>query len=201
MVYSSLNTMVGKSLFPGLLPEICHMLIVADIQAMSKYMSSPNRFSLHKSGANSCRNIGCVLQTPYDGLSSWLEHHICQFHKIVPGTWPLNKWHVPWILDDVIKWKHFPRYWPYVRGIHRSPGNSPQKGQWRGALMFTLICVWINGCANNREAGDWRRCCAHYGVKVMNGDPARGCTIEVWGLIRIFIPHIIMNMISYPCWD
>ena len=23
--------------------------------------------------------------------------------------------------DDVIKWKYFPRYWPFVRGIHRSP--------------------------------------------------------------------------------
>ena len=22
---------------------------------------------------------------------------------------------------DVIKWKHFPRYWPFVRGIHRPP--------------------------------------------------------------------------------
>ena len=47
--------------------------------------------------------------------------------------------------DDVIKWKHFPRYWPYVRGIHRSPVNSPHKGQWRGALMFPLICARING--------------------------------------------------------
>ena len=26
--------------------------------------------------------------------------------------------------DDVIKWKHFPRQWPYVQGIHRSPVNS-----------------------------------------------------------------------------
>ena len=41
--------------------------------------------------------------------------------------------------DDVIKWKHFPRYWPFVRGIPRSPVNSPHKGQWRGALMFSLI--------------------------------------------------------------
>ena len=57
--------------------------------------------------------------------------------------------------DDVIKWKHFPRYWPFVRGIHRSPVNSPHKGQSRGALMFSLICVWINGWVNNREAGDW----------------------------------------------
>ena len=40
--------------------------------------------------------------------------------------------------DDVIKWKHFPRYWSFVRGIHRSPVNSPHKGQWRGALMFFL---------------------------------------------------------------
>ena len=56
--------------------------------------------------------------------------------------------------DDVIKWKHFPRNWPFVRGIHRSPVNSPHKGQWRGALMFSLICVWINDWVNNREAGD-----------------------------------------------
>ena len=69
--------------------------------------------------------------------------------------------------DDVIKWKNFLRYWPFVRGIHRSPLNSPQKGQWRGALMFSLICVWINGWENNREAGDLRRYRAHYGVIVM----------------------------------
>ena len=39
--------------------------------------------------------------------------------------------------DDVIKWKHFPRYWPFVWGIHRWPVNSPHKGQWRRALMFS----------------------------------------------------------------
>ena len=69
--------------------------------------------------------------------------------------------------DDVIKWKHFPRYWPFVRGIHRSLVNSPHKGQWRGVLMFSLICVWINGWANNREAGDLRCHRAHYDVIVM----------------------------------
>ena len=69
--------------------------------------------------------------------------------------------------DDVIKWKHFPRNWPFVRGIHRSPVNSPHKGQWRGALMFSLICVGINDWVNNREAGDLRRYRAHYDVIVM----------------------------------
>ena len=69
--------------------------------------------------------------------------------------------------DDVIKWKHFPRYWPFVRGIHRSPVNSPHKGQGHGALMFSLICAWINDWVNNRKAGDLRRHRAHYEVTVM----------------------------------
>ena len=64
--------------------------------------------------------------------------------------------------DDVIKWKHFPRYWPFVWRIHRSPVNSLHKGQWRGALMFSLICARINGRVNNGEASDLRRYRAHY---------------------------------------
>ena len=71
------------------------------------------------------------------------------------------RWH-----DDVIKWKHFPCYWTFVRGIHRSPMNSPHKGQWRGALMFSLICAWINRWIN-REAGDLRRHRTHYDVTIM----------------------------------
>ena len=70
--------------------------------------------------------------------------------------------------DDVIKWKHFPRYWPFVRGIHRSPVNSPHKGQWRRALMFSLICPWINYWVNNYEAGDLRRHRTHYDVIIMS---------------------------------
>ena len=69
--------------------------------------------------------------------------------------------------NDVMKWKHFPRYWPFLWGIQRSPGNSPHKGQWRGALMFSSICAWINVWVNNGEAGDLRRHRAHYDVTVM----------------------------------
>ena len=71
------------------------------------------------------------------------------------------------IHDDTIKWKHFPRYWPFVRGIHQSPVNSPHKGQWPGALMFSWICVWINGWVTNREAGDLMRDRAHYDTFIM----------------------------------
>ena len=52
-------------------------------------------------------------------------------------------------------------------GIHRSSVNSPHKGQWRGALVFSLIGAWINGWVNNREAGDLGRHRTHYGVTVM----------------------------------
>ena len=69
--------------------------------------------------------------------------------------------------DDVIKWKHLPRYWPFVLGIHRSPVNSPHKGQRRGALVFSFISAQINGWVNNREAGDLRRSRPFYDVTVM----------------------------------
>ena len=69
--------------------------------------------------------------------------------------------------DDVIKWKHFPCNWPFVRGIHWSPVNSPHKGQWCKALMFSFICIWINDWVNNREAGDLRRYHVHFDVLVM----------------------------------
>ena len=59
--------------------------------------------------------------------------------------------------DDVTNWKHFPRHWPFVRGIHRSAVNSPHKVQWRRALVFSLICAWTNDRANNLDAGDLRR--------------------------------------------
>ena len=57
-------------------------------------------------------------------------------------------------------------------GIHRPPVNSPHKGQWRGALMFSLICDWINAWVNNREAGDLRSYRAHYDVTVMGSPTA-----------------------------
>ena len=72
---------------------------------------------------------------------------------------------------NVTWWRHqmetFWRYWPFVRGIHRSPVNSPHNGQCRGALMSSLICAWINGWLNNGEAGGLRCHRTHYDVTVM----------------------------------
>ena len=55
--------------------------------------------------------------------------------------------------DDVIEWKHFPRYWSFVRGIPRSPVNSPRKGHWCGPLMFSLILRLNRLC--HRHSKQW----------------------------------------------
>ena len=90
------------------------------------------------------------------------------YQQLVHCTWSCFFMQVQ---NYVIKWKHFPRYWPFVRGIHRSPVNSPHKGKWRGALMFPLICVWIN----SKQSWDWwfetlsRLVWRHCNVTIENG--------------------------------
>ena len=72
--------------------------------------------------------------------------------------------------------------------------NSPHKGQWRGALMFPLICAWINGWVNNRDAGDLRWYRAHYDVIVMPERP------ECWqgGYFRtLYPPDSHLNLTSH----
>ena len=72
-------------------------------------------------------------------------------------------WNALLILDDVIKWRHFPHYWPFVWGIHRSPVDSRHKGEWRGALMFYLINKRLSKQSRNRWLETpsrllWRHC-------------------------------------------
>ena len=116
-----------------------------------------------------------------------------------------------------------------MRGIHRSPVNSSHKGQWRAALILSLICVWINGWVNNREAGDLRRYRANYEVSVIDyiqqiyrvAKPtfSVGKDIELhlskirdfmtvrlnhlWGervwVRRDYIPQNMLDVISDPC--
>ena len=90
---------------------------------------------------------------------------------------------VTWTKDDLIHWCLFslPRDIDVIQVAYMMTssngnifrvtghlrGNSPYKGQWRGALMFSLICTRINGWVNNGEAGDLRRYRANYDVTVM----------------------------------
>ena len=91
-------------------------------------------------------------------------------------------WH-----DDVIKWKILPRCWPFVRGIHRY------------CIMYSLICAWINGWVNNREAGELRRHGAHYDVTVMRFriiSVANLDYISTKTLLRSLIPDENFNIMA-----
>ena len=101
------------------------------------------------------------FRTRWEILLSYVFHP----HRQLP--WRITPAKIVRFRHDVIKWKHFPRYCPFVRGIHWSPVNSPHEGQWRGALMFSLICAWTHGWVNNRKAGDLRFYRALYDVTVM----------------------------------
>ena len=137
-------------------------------------------------------------------LNCYVERHIKKSHKTVTtstknlfffwiGNKPLS---LPTTNADVRAWKRFPPWWrhqmetfpryrPFVRGIHRSPVNSPHKGQWRVALVFSFICVWINGWVNNRETGDLRRHHTRYDLIVMHSEP---CAREIhWSMVEAFI--------------
>ena len=104
--------------------------------------------------------------------------------------------------DDAIKWKHFRRYWPFVGGIHQSPVNSPQKGLWRGALMFSLFCARTNGWTNNLDACDLRRNRAHYNVTVMFKRGRRPFGVVIGGIEKLSLTSSsddnAINLMTYP---
>ena len=88
----------------------------------------------------------------------WQKSSMGYVNSMTDGSMPFCIIH-----EDVIKWKQFPPYWSFVWGIHR----WPEKGQWSGALMRSLISAWTHGWANSRDAGDLRRQCAHYDITVI----------------------------------
>ena len=62
--------------------------------------------------------------------------------------------------DDVIKWKHFPRYWPFVRGIHRLPVNSPHKGQCTRSFD-AFFDLRLNKRLSKQSWGWWSETSSH----------------------------------------
>ena len=62
---------------------------------------------------------------------------------------------------DVITWKRFRYYWPFLRITHRSLVDSLHKGQWWGTLMIPMMPAWKNSRRNYREAGELKYLCTH----------------------------------------
>ena len=113
---------------------------------------------------------------------------------------PCTTWRysvIPW-LAITTWWRHQMETFSALLAI--CAGNFPHKGQWHRALMFSLICVWINGWVNNREAGDLRRYRAHYDVMVMKTFIIHNCFWHNWhtaGVIQInCMPNNCMHFIT-----
>ena len=97
-------------------------------------------------------------------LNEWVHEHGGSVSEYISIEVLAHIWSWSW-------WRHqmetFSALLALCAGNSPVPVNSPHKGQWRGALMFSLIWAWINNWVNNREAGDLRRYRGHYDVSVM----------------------------------
>ena len=81
-------------------------------------------------------------------------------------------------------------------------GEFPHKGQWRGALIFPLICAWTNGWVNNRDASDLIRHRAHYDFTVMqhvNIAKYSNFRNSLHNAFLIFISKFVASL-HFVCW-
>ena len=115
------------------------------------------------------------IQRVYIRIRVLLYFGVIKYQLFRPKSFRITSLH-----DDVIKWKHFPHYWPFVRGIHRPPVNFRTKASGAELWFFSFIWVWINGWVNNRKAGDLRRYRAHYDVIVMGNEAIRRSSQCKW---------------------
>ena len=124
--------------------------------------------------------LACLLKFLFAKQGRNIDNSMSELTMLLRFSLDLDMYCTSDAHDDIIKWKHFPRYWPFVQEIHWSLVNSPHKGQWCGALMFSSICAWINGWANNREAGDLRCHQTHYDITVMKKHTILFCFLLLW---------------------
>ena len=113
-----------------------------------------------------CSNHG--YNTHHGPFNTYAKYHCSKLgHAVVMNIWNIDarqRQKYPW-------WRHqmetFSALLALCAGNSPVPVTSPHKGQWRGALMFSLIWTRINDWVNNREPGDLRRHRGHYDVSVM----------------------------------
>ena len=125
----------------------------------------------HLNYCNMCRldyaimlSVTLLAPTRYETVS---KHHAASNVTIITYIEEIPKFPEKYVNtvathDDVISWKHFPRYWPFC------VGNSPVTGEFPAQRPVTrsfdvFFDLGLNKClTNNREAGDLRRHRTHY---------------------------------------
>ena len=137
-----------------LLLSNCVLVVPYSVSDFGQLLRAELFWNCKKEGACIFFHISIFRWHNYEKHVLWDDKDPFMLHNQFRGSfWP----------GMMTSWKHFPRSWPFVRGIHRLPVNSHHKGQKRGGLIF-LYAHWINGWVNNREAGDLRSHRTHYDV-------------------------------------
>ena len=127
---------------------------------------------------NQMRSKRGERQTFWDILNAGYEHQLLAKRQMALFIWMTNisrkrfgsrvenKKH-----NEVIKWKHFPCYWPFVRGIHKGnpwvTGGVPSQRPVTRGSVFSLICAWT---VEQTMETPVRHHHAHYDVTVMFSD-------------------------------
>ena len=134
------------------------------------------------------RMVAIINVTGYSHRSTTYTLRQCNTHAFILATWCGND-------QELNKNKTI-----YLRHSYHTNMNkynlmcSLSYGQWRASLVFSLICAWINGWVNNREAGDLRRHHPHNGFRhfldSMHPDPNRS---------RFWIPSYISLLFIIMC--
>ena len=163
--------------------------------------------SLLSAGPSLHSEVGVLTNTSGQGTIFYLwlskvsyDLHITNYfeslHRVQQWCWhvPDVKFPNDWTADKTW-WCHQMETFSTLLVI--CAGNSLHKGQWRRALMFSLICAWINGCVNNREAGDLRCHRTHYDVTVMG--QIIGTEDLQWRWISQKVPYN-SNVYHYKIW-
>ena len=185
--------------------------------------SIQTQFITHISTARSSRNQ-ILNSIPILSMPMWLAETIWPWFRTVYGTtrhpFVRNHWinlkvdvnnvhrdlfgverqlvhkHKFSFYDDVITWKHFPLYWYFVRGNHRSPVDSPAERDAKIWWFHVFFDIRIKCWPNNVVVGDLRRHRAHV-------TSLRSCDVRVIWLMTLIWrdEHLISVDISTSRWD
>ena len=174
-----------------IIPSRQHSFIFANIVCLIKFVL----FSFL--GYWSSYNFLCVLimvwkyvtcEVPQHGFWHWASRNKSSAQNCLPHLTDHDQLHVYMIriflfsqasnIDKIysghlITWWHhqmekFSALLALCEGNPPVTGGFPSEGQWHGVLMFSLICTWINGWANNWDAGDLRCHHTHYDITAIN---------------------------------
>ena len=108
--------------------------------------SNPRNMSYHADG---------LMQKRCNSIANSLELHL---FYIKPSIWwtcgtrqAVGTWYTEH--DDVMVWKHFPSYWPFVRGFHRSPMDSPHN--WSATQSSDVLFAVSPDKLWNKQSRCW----------------------------------------------